>query len=551
MEFDVVIVGAGPAGLSCACQLAQLNESYGLDLNICVIEKGSQVGAHILSGAVFDPKALDELFPDWQDNPNLLPMTPVSDESLIYLATKHNHFGLPHFIVPNTLHSDSHQYVISLGQLCVWLAEQAEQLGVEVFPGFAARSIHYDNEGNVAGVVTSDLGLDKEGKPKSNFEPGVILKAKYTVFSEGARGHLGRKLIRKFKLHKGKQPQHYALGIKELWQLPDNDPRHKPGTVIHGLGWPLSESHTNGGSFLYHLDNNQVAVGLIVDLNYSNPYLDPFEEFQRLKHHPAFSKHLQGAERLCFGARALAKGGLFSLPKQQFPGGLLIGCDAGTLNNAKIKGCHTAMKSGLIAAEAIAKELTSSHPSLEADYQIHFEQSWLYEELSQARNFNGAIHKHGNVLGGAIAAIEQNIWPRFSKKPVPWNIKDLQADYLCLKEKHVCPKIDYPKPDKKLSFDRPSSVYLSGTKHEENQPNHLHVASRRRAICNHIPMFDEPSQRYCPAGVYEIVELNSEKQLQINPTNCLHCKTCDIKDPSCNITWFPPEGGGGPDYRNM
>lgn len=549
MEFDIVVVGAGPAGLSAACRLGQLSQANGLDLNICVIEKGAQVGAHILSGAVFEPKALDELFPDWQDAPP--PMTPVSEESLIYLATNLNHFRVPQHLAPNTLFSKHHNYVISLGQLCIWLADQAEQLGVEIFPGFAARNIHYDNEGNVNGIVTSDLGIDKEGNQKSSFEPGIILKAKYTVFAEGARGHLGCELIRKFKLGKGKQPQHYALGIKELWQLPENDPRHKPGTVIHGLGWPLSETNTNGGSFLYHLDNHQIAVGIIVDLNYSNPYLDPFEEFQRLKHHPAISKYLEGGERLCFGARALAKGGLFSLPKQQFPGGLLIGCDAGTLDNAKIKGCHTAMKSGLLAAEAIAVELAKENPALEVDYQTHFEQSWLYDELNRARNFNGAIHKHGPILGGALATIEQNIWPCITRKPVPWNIKDPQADYVSLKDKYTCTKINYPKPDKKLSFDRPSSVYLSGTKHEENQPNHLHISSYRLAISNHLPMFDEPSQRYCPAGVYEIVEKDGNKHLHINPTNCLHCKTCDIKDPSNNITWVPPEGGGGPDYRNM
>lgn len=547
MEFDVVIVGAGPAGLSAACRLAQLAQASQHPLSICVVEKGAEVGAHILSGAVFETRALDELFPDWpqRDAPVT---TRVTQDQLLYLTTQHNHLNVPAFLLPNTLHNDETNYVISLANLCRWLAKQAESLGVDIFAGFAAQSLLIDDD-VVTGVLTTDMGRNRAAQPKTNFEPGIELKARFTIFAEGCRGHLGKQLIEHYQLASDTQPQHYALGLKEIWQLADNSPVYQAGHVTHFVGWPLAETGSHGGGFLYHLDAHQVSVGLIVDLNYRNPHLSPFDEFQRMKHHPTIAHVLQGAERIAYGARAITKGGLHSLPKQQFPGGLLIGCDAGTLNNGKIKGSHTAMKSGMLAAEAIYTALNSTE--VVADYQSQFEQSWLYQELALTSNFSAAIHRYGNLIGGAINLFEQNIWARLTQSVPNWKILDRQPDHLSLDEVASVPTIDYPKADGKLSFDKASSLYLSATQHEEDQPCHLLIKDAQLPLKRHLALYAEPAQRYCPAGVYELVDGEHGTYLQINASNCLHCKTCDIKDPSENIRWIAPEGGGGPNYQNM
>ena len=548
MEFDVVIVGAGPSGLSTACRLMQLAQEKEQELMVCVVEKGSEVGAHILSGAVFEPRALNELFPDWQEKGAPLTTKVTSDD--IYLFNgEESAIKLPNFSVPKTMHNEGN-YIASMGNMCRWLAEQAEQLGVEIFPGFPAQEVIYHDDGSVAGVLTGDMGLDVEGNPKDSFVPGMELRAKYTVFAEGCRGHLGKELIKKFNLDADKSPQHYGLGFKEIWDI---DPeKHQEGLVVHTAGWPLDKD-TNGGGYLYHAENNQVFVGLIVDLNYSNPHLSPFDEFQRYKHHPKIAQYLSGGKRVSYGARAMAKGGFNSLPKMTMPGGLLVGCDAGTINFAKIKGNHTAMKSGMLAAEAIFADLSADASTENSGgkdlttFTDAYQNSWLYEELYNTRNFGPAMHKFGTFLGGAYNTLDQNI---FGGK-LPFNFKDDSLDHEQLKPADESIVINYPKPDNKLSFDKLSSVFLSNTNHEEEQPCHLKLADALIPLTVNMPKYAEPAQRYCPAGVYEVEQSEEGEKFVINSQNCIHCKTCDIKDPSQNITWVTPEGTGGPNYPNM
>jgi len=549
MEFDVVIVGAGPAGLSAACRLKQKAAEAGSEISVCVVEKGSEVGAHILSGAVFEPRALNELFPDWKALGAPL-NTEVKRDDIYVLKDAGSATKVPDLLVPKTMHNQGN-YIISLGNLCRWLAQQAENLGVEIYPGFAAQEALFDEDGVVRGIVTGDLGVDREGQPKDGlYTPGMELRAKYTLFAEGCRGHIGKQLIKRFKLDSDSDVQHYGIGLKELWEI---DPaKHQQGLVVHTAGWPLDvmAKDNTGGSFLYHLENNQVVVGLIVDLSYANPYLSPFDEFQRLKHHPVISQYLEGGKRISYGARALAKGGINSLPKMVFKGGALIGCDLGTMNVAKIKGSHTAMKSGMLAAEAVADALIAGSEGGDQldSYVSAFKASWLHEELFASRNFGPAMHKFGPLLGAAFNYIDQN-W--FAGK-LPFTLRDTKPDYACLKLAADSQKIEYPKPDGKLSFDKLSSVFLSSTNHEEEQPCHLKLADPSIPIASNLPLYDEPAQRYCPAGVYEVVtQEDGSKRFQINAQNCVHCKTCDIKDPAQNITWVTPEGAGGPNYPNM
>ena len=544
MEFDVVIVGGGPAGLSAAIALKQHNA----DLSVCVLEKGAEIGAHLLSGALFNPVALKELLPDsWQQAPLGIP---VNDDQVHLLQNARRALQLPHWAVPPRMHNDG-SHILSLGNLCRWLGQQAEQLGVEIYPGFTASELIME-AGRVRGVITGDLGLDRAGNPKSDHVPGMALHGRYTLFAEGARGHLGKQLIAEFNLENSVQPQHYAIGFKELWQVPPG--QAKPGQVLHGSGWPLAGLHTGksqGGFYLYHMDGNQVAVGLIVDLNYSNPWLSPFDEFQRLKHHPLIAQTLLGGERISYGARAITKGGWHSLPRMHFPGGLLIGCDAGTLDFSRIKGIHTAMKSGMLAAKTVAMTLRGGDEGGRdlAEYQDALQQSWLGQELKTARNFGAALHRWGPWLGGAFNWLEQ----RGASLPLLDSITllDKEPDYRQLRMASRCQPIGYPKPDGKLSFDKLSSVYLANTSHDEDQPCHLKLQDASIPVAVNLPTWAEPAQRYCPAGVFEIVESESQPYLQINAANCIHCKTCDIKDPSQNIIWTPPQGGSGPNYPNM
>nr|WP_290623072.1 electron transfer flavoprotein-ubiquinone oxidoreductase [Kangiella sp.] len=546
MEFDVVIVGAGPAGLSAAIRLRQLAADNDQDLMVCVVEKGSEVGAHILSGAVFEPTALNELIPDWQEK-NAPLLTKVSEDNIYLFRGQDKSIKIPNFFAPKTMHNNGN-YIVSLGNVCRWLAEQAEALGVEIFPGFAASEVLYHEDGSVKGIATGDMGIGRDGEKKDSYMPGMELHAKYTLFAEGCRGHLGKELIAKYKLDEGKDPQHYGIGIKELWKVPAE--QHKQGLVVHTAGWPLKESGSAGGGFMYHIEDNQVVVGLITDLSYSNPHVSPFDEFQRYKHQSVIKQYLEGGERISYGARAITKGGLQSQPKMSFPGGLLIGDDAGTLNFAKIKGSHTAMKSGMIAAETVMAAITNERANDDlTEYAENYKSSWAWKELHTQRNFGPAQHKWGNLLGSAYAFIDLNI---FNGK-LPWTFRDPEPDFAQLKQASECKKINYPKPDGKLSFDKLSSVFVSNTNHEEDQPVHLQLKDPSIPIEVNLEKYDEPAQRYCPAGVYEVVrdDDGNNPKFVINAQNCVHCKTCDIKDPSQNINWVTPEGTGGPNYPNM
>jgi len=545
MPYDVVIVGAGPAGLSAAIRLKQLAAEKGAEISVCVLEKGSEVGAHILSGAVVDPRGLDELIPDWRDKGCPMAEVPVTDNQHWILGKK-SKFGLPHFITPPFMHNKG-TYTGSLGNLCRWLAGQAEELGVEIFPGFAAAEILFNEDGSVKGVATGDMGVARDGTHKPDYTPGLELHAKYTFFGEGVRGHLSKELIRTFDLARDSQPQVYGLGIKELWDIKPE--HHVPGKVIHTQGWPLSDG-ANGGGFFYHQANGQVAIGFVTWLNYSNPYLSPFQEMQRWKTHPAIAAMLEGGKRVSYGARAISDGGLQSIPKLVFPGGALIGDSAGFLNVPRIKGSHTAVKSGMMAAEAAFDAIQAGRAQDElAAYPEAFETSWVKKELSIVRNVLPLVERFGDQLGTVLAGI--TMWLEYFRLKLPFTLKH-HPDNESLWRKDQVKKIDYPKPDGVLTFDRLSSVFLSNTNHEEDQPVHLTLRDPNIPVDYDLPMYDEPAQRYCPAGVYEIVgEEEGNPKFVINAQNCVHCKTCDIKDPTQNINWVVPEGGGGPNYPNM
>ena len=547
MEFDLVVVGGGPSGLATAIRFAQMASAAGEEFTVCLVEKGSEIGAHILSGAIFEPTALDELFPDWQEMGAPL-NNPVTIDEVHYLTDERQGLRVPSLFVPKATHNEGN-HAISLGNLCRWLGEQAEELGVNVFPGFAATEVLFNEDGSVRGIATGDMGIGTDGDQKATYAPGYELLAKYTVFAEGCRGHLGKQLMARYNLQQDSGTQHYAIGLKELWKV---DPeKHIPGKVVHSVGWPLGHfpGETIGGSFMYHLENNEVVVGLIVDLSYSNPHVSPFDEFQRFKHHPLFRSTLEGGERISYGARAIVKGGLQALPKLVMPGALLVGDDAGFLNYLKIKGSHTAMKSGMMAGETVYEAVKRGSGGAEelTDYPEKFRESWLYDELHAGRNVGPAMHKLGMFLGSAYAFVDQMFGGR-----LPFTFKDNKADHDGLKLAARAEPIDYPKPDGEISFDKLSSVFLTNTFHEEDQPCHLQLTDDSIPIFSNLVKFDEPAQRYCPAGVYEVVEQeDGEKQFQINAQNCIHCKTCDIKDPAQNITWVAPEGTGGPNYPNM
>lgn len=542
MEYDVVVVGAGPAGLATAIRLKQLAAERNNDISVCVLEKGSEVGAHILSGAVMDPRALNELIPDWKEKGAPLD-TQVNEDKFLFLS-QNGARSTPNWLLPECFQNHGN-YIVQLGLVVRWMGEQAEALGVDLFPGFAAAEILYDDNGAVKGVATGDMGVARDGSHTAHYQPGMELLARYTVFAEGSRGQLGRELIERYNLDAGRDPQSYGIGIKEMWEV---DPsQSKPGLVVHTAGWPL-DADTYGGSFLYHLKDNIVVVGLVVGLDYANPWLSPFEEFQRYKTHPAIRPTFEGGKRIAYGARALTAGGLLSLPKLCFPGGVLVGCEAGTLNASRIKGSHSAIKTGALAAEAAFDALTAgrSHDELTA-YPAAFEQSWLYEELNKARNFKQWFKK-GRTVGTLMTGIEQ--W--LLKGKMPWTIHRTKPDHACLQPAAECARIDYPKPDGKITFDRLSSVFISNTNHDENEPIHLTLKDDAVPVAVNLTKFGGPEQRYCPAGVYEFVKTDTgEDKLQINAQNCVHCKTCDIKDPTQNIVWIAPQGGEGPVYNGM
>ncbi len=545
MEYDVVIAGGGPAGLSAAIRIKQSAARHGCDFSVAVLEKGAEVGAHILSGAIMDTRALDELLPDWRQMGAPL-RQPVTQEDVLFLSETGSR-ATPHWLLPECLRNDGN-HVVSLGAVCKWLAQEAERLGVDIFPGFAATEVLFDAQNRVRGVATSDMGIGKDGQPRPSFQRGMELLGKYTLFAEGARGHLGKRLIAHYRLDEGRDPASWAIGIKELWEVPAK--QAQPGLVLHTAGWPSTDDNFGGG-FLYHLEDNMVSLGYVLGLNYANPWISPFEEMQRWKLHPAIRAHIEGGKRIGYGARALNNGGLQSMPRLVFPGGALIGCDAGMLNASRIKGSHAAIKSGMLAADAVAQALVAgrSHDTLDA-YPQAFESSWLHAELRRARNFK-PWYTHGRFIGNLMTGVEQWLLPKLGINSPPWTLHGHTPDHACLKPAAQCARISYPSPDGKLTFDRLSSVFLSNTHHEENQPAHLTLRNADVPVAINLAQYAGPESRYCPAAVYEFVEENGQQRLQINAANCVHCKTCDIKDPTQNIVWIAPEGGGGPQYGTL